>query len=125
LTNLTSATGSPLCIDGSDNVVECASGSITLQIAYDGGNTITTTDARNISFTLANTTTDSNFVVTTAADSTGYSYFALADGGTTPPSQLMLVENLDVNTALNAGIRIQSEAGGITNALDLSDTQIV
>src|SRR5690606_23594747 len=39
--------------------------------------------------------------------------------------QLMLVENLDVNTALNAGIRIQSEAGLITNALDLSDAEIV
>jgi parallel beta-helix repeat protein len=43
----------------------------TLQAAYNAGNTITTTDARDIDFTLANTTTDSNFDIVVATGSTG------------------------------------------------------
>src|SRR4029079_8233681 len=44
---------------------------------------------------------------------------------TTPPAQLLLLENLDTDEALPAGIKIQAAAGGITNALDLSDVDIV
>ncbi len=42
-----------------------AGGATTLQSAYDAtsGNTITTTDGRNIAFTFADTTTDSSFIV--------------------------------------------------------------
>ena len=43
----------------------------TLQSAYDGGNTITTSNARDLSVTLANTTTDSNFIINVASGSTG------------------------------------------------------
>ncbi len=35
----------------------------TLQAAYDAGNTVTTSNARDISFTLADTATDSNFLI--------------------------------------------------------------
>ena len=126
ITGLTTVNGSTLCLDASNNVVLCSTDSITLQSAYDGGNTITTTNARDIAFTLADTASDSNFTVTTEAGGAGYSYFALADGtNTSPPSQLVLVENLDTNEALPSGIKIQSEAGGITTAIDLSDAEIV
>ncbi|MES2970929.1 MAG: hypothetical protein V4702_01240 [Patescibacteria group bacterium] len=43
----------------------------TLQAAYNAGNTITTTDARNLLVTLANTTTDSSFFVNIASGSNG------------------------------------------------------
>src|SRR6185503_13468782 len=50
----------------------------------------------------------------------------LTDGtNTTPPSQLVLIENLDTDEALPAGIKIQSAGGAVTNALDLSDSDIV
>ncbi len=41
----------------------CTSSGSTLQGAYDNGNTLTTTSARNVSITLADTATDSNFSV--------------------------------------------------------------
>jgi hypothetical protein len=48
-----------------------ASGSTTLQSAYDLGNTITATDARDISFTLADTATDPNFIIDIASGAAG------------------------------------------------------
>lgn len=61
-----------------------AGGSITLQDAYDAGNTITATDNRNITFTFADTATDSAFLVnlqcTTCSASGGR--FAVQNGGT-------------------------------------------
>ena len=126
LSGLQSSTGTPICIDTSNNVVACPGTSVSLQNAYNGGNTLTTTDARNISFTLADTATDSNFTITTADDSTGYTSFSRVDGtGTNDPSQLILIDNLDANRAIAAGIKVQAAAGGITNALDLSDAEIV
>ncbi|MEX2210106.1 MAG: hypothetical protein WD846_04465, partial [Patescibacteria group bacterium] len=56
----------------------CATGS--LQNAYDNGNTITTTDARDIDITLADTATDANFTVDIATGSTGR--FAVQAAGT-------------------------------------------
>ncbi len=52
--------------------------SSTLQAAYNSGNTITTTDARDLLFTLADTTTDSNFTINLA----GAGDFAIQDAGT-------------------------------------------
>ncbi|MGH9857816.1 MAG: beta strand repeat-containing protein, partial [Acidobacteriota bacterium] len=126
ITGLPSASGNLLCINNSTSqITKCASDAISLQQAYAGGNTIESTDARDIAFTLADTTTDANFSVTTAAGGTGYSYFALQDGtNTTPPAQLALLENLDVDEALSTGFKIQSEAGGITTAIDVSDAEI-
>jgi len=98
----------------------------TLQAAYDNGNTIATTTARNIAFTLADTATDSNLTVTTATGSTGFSSFVRADGaGTADPAQLLLVDNLDIDRAQPIGIKVQSAAGAITTALDVSDAEIV
>lgn len=58
----------------------CATGTVTLQSAYDAssGNSITTTDNRNIVFNLADTTTDSDFIVNLqSTDNT----FEVQDGG--------------------------------------------
>ena len=114
--------GSALCLDGSNNVTKCSSSTFTLQGAYDGGNTIATS-GNDVSLTLNGS---DKFTVTTAAGGTGYSQFALADGSNGGPAgQLILVENQDTNQAIASGIKIQSAAGGITNALDLSDPEIV
>ena len=53
--------------------------SSSLQAAYDAGNTITTTDNRNILFTLADTATDSSFIVN--IQGTG-NFFQIQDAGT-------------------------------------------
>ena len=99
---------------------------VTLQAAYDNGNTITTSDARNISITFADTTTDANLVVTTATGSTGFTSYVRADGaGTADPAQLVLIDNLDVDRAQPIGLKIQSAAGAITTAIDASDAEIV
>ena len=55
------------------------SASMTLQGAYDMGRLITTTDARDITITLADTTTDSNLIVNVASGST--SKFAVQYNG--------------------------------------------
>jgi hypothetical protein len=99
--------------------------STTLQQAYINGNTITTADARNVSITLANTTTDSNFAISIADDSTGYFSLSRADGtGTNDPAQLFLVDNLDTNRPVAVGVKIQAAVGGITTAIDASDAEI-
>src|SRR5690606_33898140 len=59
--------------------LDAAGATVTLQSAYDGGNSITTTDSRNILFTLDNTTTDSNFIVDIASGSS--SAFKIQNGG--------------------------------------------
>ena len=118
--------GSALCLDGSNNVTKCASSTFSLQGAYNGGNSIVTSDNRDIVFNLTNTATDSNFNIITSAGSIGFTHLFLADGdNSTPAAQLALFENLDSNDLLPAAIKIQSSAGGITNALDLSDPEIV
>ena len=127
ITGLTTVNGSTLCLDASNNVVLCSADSITLQSAYNGGNTITTTNARDIAFTLADTATDSNFTVTSADGSTGYAAFLRADGtGTSDPSQLVLIDNQDTDRVLPTGLRVSSTGGGgVTTAIDLSDASIV
>ncbi|MDO8335636.1 MAG: tail fiber domain-containing protein, partial [Candidatus Saccharibacteria bacterium] len=62
--------------------------SSTLQAAYDSGNTITSTDARDILFTLADTTTDSNYTINLA----GAGDFSVQDAG----SQALLVNDSGV-----------------------------
>ncbi len=66
---------------GQISTCTAGSGASTLQSAYDNGNTVTTTDARDLDFTLADTTTDANFVVDVAASSTGQ--FQVQKAGTT------------------------------------------
>jgi hypothetical protein len=95
---------------------------LSLQNAYAGGNTISTT-GDNIDFVLNGA---DNFTVTTTAGATGGSIFALADGSNgTPLAQLVLVENQDTNEAITSGIKVQSAGGAITSGIDLSDTDIV
>ncbi len=99
--------------------------SSTLQAAYNAGNTISTTSARNIDFTLATGGTNANFTITTAAGATGFTTFSLANGSNaTPAAQLVLVKNNDTNEVLAAGIAVQAAAGGITTAFDASGANI-
>ena len=93
----------------------------TLQASYDAGNTITTSNARNIAFTLADTTTDANFTVDVASGSTGYVAFRRVGGGAADPAQLLLLDNLHTTRALPVGLKIQSSGGGgVTTAIDAS-----
>lgn len=104
----------------------CSGAASTLQDAYNSGNTIATTTARDLSVTLADTATDSNFTVTTATNATGFTTFARADGGgTADPAQLVLIDNLDTDRAQPTGVKVQSSAGGLTTAVDVSDPEIV
>jgi hypothetical protein len=78
----------------------CIRTATTLQGAYDAtsGSSILTTDARDLTVTLADTTTDSNFLVNIATGSTGR--FAVQSNGT------------DVFAVTASGTTIQS--GGLT-----------
>ena len=121
-----SGTTNALCTDSSNNVVYCNSAPFGLQAVYNAGNTITTTNARDISFTLAATSTNSNFTVTTANGSTGSSIFSLAAGAnTTVPSQEILINNANTTNALPSALKVTSTGGGaITTGIDLSDVPI-
>ncbi|HSW98766.1 MAG TPA: hypothetical protein VLF71_02930 [Candidatus Saccharimonadales bacterium] len=93
----------------------------TLQAAYNAGNTIST-NGNDIAFTV---NSSQNFTVTTAATATGGSVFSLADGSNaTPPGQLILVRNNDINQPLGKGIAVTSAGGGISTALDASGSNI-
>ncbi len=93
-------------------------GSATLQSAYDNtsGNTITTTDARNISITLADTATDSNFLINIATSST--SKFAVQSNATDIFTVTSSAITLAADTTLAAG-KVLSAASG-TGAFDFS-----
>ncbi len=94
-------------------VLTCAaSGSlITLQSAYDGGNSILSTNARDIDFTLANTATDSNFLVDIASGSTGR--FAVQSNGTDVLGVRSTELAVDVNTVINGQLEV---VGGSINS---------
>lgn len=57
-----------------------SAGTVSLQGAYDGGNILTTANARDIDITLADTATDSNFIIDIATGST--SEFKIQANGT-------------------------------------------
>ncbi|HSX29098.1 MAG TPA: hypothetical protein VLE73_00900, partial [Candidatus Saccharimonadales bacterium] len=96
-------------------------GLVTLQNAYNNGNTISTS-SNDIAFTL---NSSDNFTVATAAGGTGSTTFSLTDGSNaTPPAQLVLVRNNDTNQVLASGLKVTSAAGGITTALDVSGSNI-
>ncbi len=126
LTGLTSAAGNPICLDSSNNVIACANAALSLQNAYIGGNTITTSDNRDIAFNLAATGADSNFTVTTAAGGIGYSAFVRADGSASlDPSQLVLIQNLNTGRSLPVGLKIAGVNGGnVTTGIDLTDSYL-
>jgi len=98
----------------------------TLQAAYDAGNIITTTNAKDIAFTLADTATDSNFAVNIAANSTGYVAITRAAGvASADPAQLLLLNNANASRTQPVGLKIQSTSAGIATAIDASDPNIV
>jgi hypothetical protein len=103
-------------------------GATTLQVTYDNGNAITTTDNRNILFTLANTTTDSDFVVNIAASSSSEIAFQ------NNTSTLFRVDSagidlIDVDVADFTGATVTFDAGEILeteiaqNSLDDSEIE--
>ena len=112
-----------LCIDSSNRIVKCdASANLSLQSAYNNGNSISTTSSKDIVFNLAN---NSNFSVTTAAGATGNSMFSeAANAGSTVPTQLILVDNagvLGVDNAIPTAIKVTSTGGaGFTTGIDVS-----
>ncbi len=119
-----SSTASQLFFDNCDG--GAGGSSTTLQQAYTNGNTINTSTGRDIAFTLSNDATDSNFAVTIADDSTSTIQFVRANGtGTNNPAQLLLLDNQDTNQPIADGLRIQAAGGGITDAIDVSDAELV
>lgn len=85
----------------SSSWVAAGGGSTTLQDAYDNGNTITTSNARDIDFTLANTSTDANFLVNIASGSTGS--FQVQNAGTTVTTLDTSGVTTTGNLAVNGG----------------------
>jgi hypothetical protein len=98
----------------------------TLQGAYDMGSSITTTDARDINFTLADTATDSNFVVNAASGSTGK--FKVQNNGTdiftvAPSTSLITFNgNIVANGAATATTATTSGTGTNTTTLTFTGT---
>jgi hypothetical protein len=91
LTTLGAGTEGNCLVQGASSTPTWAScagsgaGGVTLQAAYGNGNTITTTDSRNISFTVANTATDANILFNMASGVTSDSStgrFAIQNAGT-------------------------------------------
>jgi hypothetical protein len=100
----------------------------TLQAAYDAGNAITTTTARDINFALSDTATDSNFLVDLQCDTScgANGRFAIQDDGTdvfsvAPAGGAALFKN-SVNST-NA-FRVQNAAGTV-NLFTLDTTNIL
>ena len=83
---------------------------ITLQGAYDGGNVINTTDAKNIQFTLSDTATDADFITNIATGSSGQ--FKVQNNGT---------DVLSIGSTGQLGLAVQGAAGGLAIG---GDTQI-
>jgi len=111
----TSAVG--LCRNSSNQISSCSGANgtdiaTTLQNTYANGNTLTTTDARSLTVTLADTTTDSSFIVneqcTTCSASGGR--FAVQSSGT------------DVFTVSPNGGNISIGTGGFANTIQIGTT---
>ncbi|HYC79451.1 MAG TPA: hypothetical protein VEC17_00300, partial [Candidatus Binatia bacterium] len=104
---------------------DAGAGSATLQNAYANGASITTSNASDIDLVLADTATDSNLDIDLIADNTVS--ISRNDGASTEaPSQLLLLENLDTNLTIAAGMSFNVATGGvITTGIDLSDADIV
>lgn len=68
VTTLGSTGSTGVCRNGSNQLSTCGTNpdGVTLQAAYDSGNTITTTTARDIEITLADVATDTTFEITQA-----------------------------------------------------------
>jgi len=58
LNGVQTVNGNAICLDGDNHVVRCNGAPFGLQAAYNTGNSITTTEGRNIDFTLEGGLTD-------------------------------------------------------------------
>ncbi|HYK08957.1 MAG TPA: hypothetical protein VEW42_05655, partial [Candidatus Eisenbacteria bacterium] len=118
LPTLSNGSGSALCrnaITGYIVVCSAGSSSATLQSAYDQGNTILTTDNRDINFTLANTAVPSSFIVTNEGTATT-SAVIINDTNTAINSTLFAIES---DGSVNLGI---DELGNATTSGSLTTT---
>ena len=107
-------TDTVLCHNSSDQVATCNStfvttSNLTLQNAYNTGNTILTTNARDIDFTLANNATDANFTIDIATGSTGE--FQVESNGT---------DILQIGSAGQLQLDAQGSGGGLLIGGDAS-----
>jgi hypothetical protein len=105
-------------------LLENGSADATLQGAYDTGNAITTTDGRDVTFNLANTsTTDANLTVNIASGSTGQfrvqangtNTFSINDSG-----QTLLKNSSNSSTAF----QVQNQSGVTLLGVDTSSSRI-
>ncbi len=108
--------------DGS-NITGLPGGS--LQGVYGGGNTITTTNAKDLEFNLADTATDSNFIVNITAGSTGkfeVQNAGIADSGFKIVSdQITAYDNFDATNGLDiSGSALTTSSGFTLSAGTLS-----
>ncbi|MGE5392800.1 MAG: hypothetical protein ACM3NH_03600, partial [Candidatus Saccharibacteria bacterium] len=100
-------------------------GASTLQGSYDNGNSIVTTNGRNISITLADTAVDSNFTISIADNSISTVSITRANGtGVNDPAQLLVLSNLDLDRSIADGLKITSATGGIVDGIDVSGSNI-
>ncbi len=101
--------------------ISACGGAASLQSAYDGTNTITTTTARNIAFTLADVVTPTSFTIEnqdTAATSVQRIFNSIASGTATNG---LLIEQTGAGTLTN-GIQIAETAGTITDGILITGT---
>ena len=63
-----------VCINANDELSECSpnASEVTLQQAYEAGNTIETLTNRDIAFTLEDTAIDSKFIITNEGTATAF-----------------------------------------------------
>ncbi|PIZ63653.1 hypothetical protein COY17_00395, partial [Candidatus Saccharibacteria bacterium CG_4_10_14_0_2_um_filter_52_9] len=80
---------------------------ITLQAAYDGGNTLSTSNARDLAVTLADTATDANFKINVATGSTGA--LKVQNNGT---------DVLSIGSAGQLALAVQGSTGGLLIGTD-------
>ena len=113
LNGLDTSNGSTLCTDASNHVVLCSAASSSLQGAYNGGNTITTSTGRNIAFTLGSgLATQTSFTLTNAG--TGEAFVLNDTNGATNTS-------LDIQSGGVSKLTID-ELGNLTTAGNITQT---
>lgn len=116
--------GGTVCVTASNTGVlgtTSCSGSVTLQNAYTGGNTISTTSASNIAITLAEVATPTSFTIEnqdTAGVSAQRIFNSIASGTLTNG---LLIEQTGAGTMTNA-IQIAETAGTITDGILITGT---
>jgi hypothetical protein len=118
------------CYEGGawKDCITAGAGSVTLQAAYDGGNTVTTTDNKNISFALADTTTDSSFLIDLQCDTSCSSNgrFAIQDDGvdvfTISPAGGALLYQPTVNST--SAFNVKNAAGSNLFTIDSTNSRV-